>query len=568
VLARHASLARRDEEALEYTLSAALAARAVTAYSDAEPLLDTAAQVWARLRPVTAGGLGCAELWLLRIRNAEESHHYAKAIELCDEALADLSDATSEMTAQVQLRRAAVLARTAEPERTSETLDAALPALLEPAERLEAIALLAMVHLGVDQRLTDETLTQQASGLADELGDAGSRCRAYLVEAAGQEDHVAAAEPLSRACDWALQAGDLYVYGLTVMFLCAFLQAAGREDEALAAARTAVHVVEGGTRDLGYLEQYAQAMVAEMSVDRGDWTLAHEVLRDPRWTFADVAGQSTLALLRDRLGVLVRMDRPVLWPDPHSRRFIESGSELAPLEFMFWSGDVEGGRRLAEPEPVAPFPPAIAMLAWLRSRAFAEAGAVPYEWPDPAPPSGGFGPPRPVDLPGMVSLCEAERARAAGRDVPEQWLAAAELLDAATRPHPAAYARWRAAQALLVAGRVREVPGPLRRAFATALALPVPALAARLERVAARARVSLDAPRQPVSVDEGPLASLSERERDVLALVAAGRSNGDIARELFVSPKTASVHVSNILRKLGVSTRYAAAAVYDRCVST
>jgi DNA-binding NarL/FixJ family response regulator len=50
----------------------------------------------------------------------------------------------------------------------------------------------------------------------------------------------------------------------------------------------------------------------------------------------------------------------------------------------------------------------------------------------------------------------------------------------------------------------------------------------------------------------------------VLALVAAGRSNRQIAQALFISPKTASVHVSNILAKLDVATRVEAAAVAHR----
>ncbi len=57
---------------------------------------------------------------------------------------------------------------------------------------------------------------------------------------------------------------------------------------------------------------------------------------------------------------------------------------------------------------------------------------------------------------------------------------------------------------------------------------------------------------------------LTRRERDVLTLVAAGRSNRQIAEELFISPKTASVHVSNILAKLEVSGRGEAAALAHR----
>ena len=57
---------------------------------------------------------------------------------------------------------------------------------------------------------------------------------------------------------------------------------------------------------------------------------------------------------------------------------------------------------------------------------------------------------------------------------------------------------------------------------------------------------------------------LTPREREVLALLADGRTNPQIAETLFISPKTASVHVSNILAKLGVANRGEAAAVAHR----
>jgi DNA-binding NarL/FixJ family response regulator len=53
---------------------------------------------------------------------------------------------------------------------------------------------------------------------------------------------------------------------------------------------------------------------------------------------------------------------------------------------------------------------------------------------------------------------------------------------------------------------------------------------------------------------------LTGRELEVLQLLADGASNGDIAAQLFISPKTVSVHVSHILEKLGVASRTAAAA--------
>ena len=59
-------------------------------------------------------------------------------------------------------------------------------------------------------------------------------------------------------------------------------------------------------------------------------------------------------------------------------------------------------------------------------------------------------------------------------------------------------------------------------------------------------------------------ASLTPREWEILGLVAQGRSNGEIGRQLFISTKTVSVHVSNVLAKLGASGRTEAAAIARR----
>jgi DNA-binding NarL/FixJ family response regulator len=86
-------------------------------------------------------------------------------------------------------------------------------------------------------------------------------------------------------------------------------------------------------------------------------------------------------------------------------------------------------------------------------------------------------------------------------------------------------------------------------------------LRAEVEALARRARLDLG---QAVAPPADTAAGLTPRELEVLRLVAAGRSNSQIAGELFISPKTASVHVSNILAKLGVHTRVEAAATAHR----
>jgi len=62
----------------------------------------------------------------------------------------------------------------------------------------------------------------------------------------------------------------------------------------------------------------------------------------------------------------------------------------------------------------------------------------------------------------------------------------------------------------------------------------------------------------------GASVPLTAREQEILALVAQGRSNGEIGRQLFISTKTVSVHVSNILAKLGAAGRTEAAAIARR----
>jgi DNA-binding CsgD family transcriptional regulator len=90
-------------------------------------------------------------------------------------------------------------------------------------------------------------------------------------------------------------------------------------------------------------------------------------------------------------------------------------------------------------------------------------------------------------------------------------------------------------------------------------------LAAQIADLARRAGLTLPAPDGEASPDGDAGAparrlGLTAREFEVLRLLAEGQSNREIAAALFISPKTASVHVSNILGKLGTATRTEAAA--------
>lgn len=130
-------------------------------------------------------------------------------------------------------------------------------------------------------------------------------------------------------------------------------------------------------------------------------------------------------------------------------------------------------------------------------------------------------------------------------------------------PYRRAQSIYRAAEAAVVAGA--DATDRLRLAHRLADDLGAQALRDNIDELARRTRVRLD--HETIAAPSAPYREtlgLTGRELDVLRLVTAGRSNREIGAELFISPKTASVHVSNILAKLEVESRTAAAAAAHR----
>jgi DNA-binding CsgD family transcriptional regulator len=167
-------------------------------------------------------------------------------------------------------------------------------------------------------------------------------------------------------------------------------------------------------------------------------------------------------------------------------------------------------------------------------------------------------------MPAFLALCEAESGRARRASDPSAWSRAADAWTDLERPYPAAYAHWRQAEALLGERRGRDAEPILREAHATAQRLRAAPLARELESLARRARMSLAAATESPPPPPDAAHELTPRELEVLALVAAGRTNREIAEALFVSEKTAGHHVSSILRKLGVRSRVEAAGAAQR----
>jgi DNA-binding CsgD family transcriptional regulator len=158
--------------------------------------------------------------------------------------------------------------------------------------------------------------------------------------------------------------------------------------------------------------------------------------------------------------------------------------------------------------------------------------------------------------------CAAEISRLTGVDAPSAWSGAQQSWEQVGDGYLAAYAQWRRAEASLADGDRGGAQDLCRQAHETASALRAAPLAGEIAAFARRTRLQLDQGASDVGAAAGlARLNLTARELEVLALLAAGRTNREIAAELVISDKTASVHVSHILSKLGVRNRVEAASI-------
>jgi DNA-binding CsgD family transcriptional regulator len=166
-------------------------------------------------------------------------------------------------------------------------------------------------------------------------------------------------------------------------------------------------------------------------------------------------------------------------------------------------------------------------------------------------------------------MAAAEMSRLRGANDPAAWAVAAEAFEAIGQLPDGAHARYRQAEALAHTRAPREeTRAALMRSRAVAAELGMTPLLVQIDGLARRARVKLgegaeqQAPDAPA--ERANELGLTGRELEVLALVTQGCTNREIGERLYMSEKTASVHVSRILGKLGASNRAEAAASAER----
>ena len=416
---------------------------------------------------------------------------------------------------------------------------------------------------------TDEAIGQlhQAGQIAVDLGDLAEVAGAYLhlwrtlVEAGRGGDLVDLVGFLSPG------SGEPSPSLMGSIAAAALLQL-GRWDEAdrlLGTGRAGAGAAPYGGGESAVTAVTRTLVSGALAVDRGDHDLARERLETARAWCHQVGDGRLNGLLHRALAELAA------WQE----RFDDARNEAATgLRLLAHTGDPELEARLA----------AVGLRAEA-DRAVAAGRATGGSSPrrdDPGGIAAGLME-RLDELAGQARVrhapatCEtfaahltgwAELSRLAHRPDPDLWQEAVATWDGIGFLYAAAYARFRGAEAALAAGGDRDrVAAELRRSHNAATTLGARPLEAAIERLARRARFDLGA--RPASGDgsapgagSGPV--LTPRETEVLALVAEGLTNRQIGERLFISEKTASVHVSRLLAKLGAGTRGEAAAIARR----
>jgi DNA-binding CsgD family transcriptional regulator len=568
-IAHHWMSAHEADRAFEWSLRAADHSRSSYAWREQMTHLERALDLWDQVSaPAERAGFDRAELLARTSRAAANLGLPDRAIALIDSALAEVDPTQSPQQVAHLLLKRAVQCEGAQRDPMSDldrVLALAARGSRDRAAALEVRAALLMVEADLAGA---RGAAEQALAAAEQVDDPGLRSGAHntlgcvliqLGELAEGSAH------LDRARDLAEAAGDPVQLFRYFGNYSDVLIGSGRFTEAMAVAR------EG------------RRFAAERGLARthGAFMAGNEV------EAAGLAGEWDAALAT--ADEALRMDPPqVTRGHLHALRGLvlaRRGDLVAAADSIDRAGELLT-RAARQPQHMLPLALARAELAWAEGRpdealAGLQRVAEPFGGTVPAAAGWPFawswgrmlleaqGAENPVRAaivahlagaaahPGWVALTAAQSQALAGPAEPD-WSGAVRAAAACQGlRHERADARLRWVAQLLAEGGRDEARAQFTLAWQDIDELGDQSLVPAASRIAARGRIPLPRDREPAS--DGT-ALLTPREREVLGLVSAGRTNGQIADELFISVKTASVHVSNILAKLGVPSRTAAAA--------
>ena len=597
-LAHHRIESHDVPGALEASVRAASEAEHLHAPAEAWQHLEQALQLWDVADDAEERtGTDIVRLGLKAAAMASRAGQNARAVALADAAAARLApDADPLRAAAVRNKQALHLLGDDRPE---QALVAAMESLRLAAEAGDkpttpsawAAATAARALMSIDRYGEARDYAARARAEAVDVGSAGAEADALVTLAtldnrAGEAGN--APELLSRARDLAQEAGDLPTEMRVSYNLAAERYDAGDLRTAMRLLDAAVErsVALGLAWSPYGLELRVLQVVARFVT--GDW--------DGSIAAARLAGPRPPDLMMARLAT-VRLHVQVARGEPAAAaavRQLETAWHLDPTialiaggcgaELLRWKGDPRAAVELAQRalRHVEDLWPHFLGAIWLSAVGLAAAADLAeharlvhddtelafardagQRFLDHARTNARDGSPRGGTLgpEGRAWLLrgEAEHSRLEGHPDVELWRRCLDEFGYGHR-YEQARSHWRLAEALLAADQRDAAALEAAAAHAEAVALGARPLQDAVETLVRRGRLDAGI---ATSVSPGG-AGLTAREREVLALLAEGLTNRQIGQKLFIAEKTASVHVSNILAKLGASGRTEAVTVAHR----
>ena len=603
-LAWHWSQAHELPHALRASVGAAATAERMRAPAEAARHLERALDLWERVEaPEKTAGTTLVEL----LRRAAETRYLAgetdRAVALARRA-ADLLDPEAEPVAAalVRERLGRYLWSSGRDREAADEYELAvelMPAEPPSAERAHVVASRAQVlmlngHPGDSAELAREAIEiARAVGARDVEAHALNTLGVDIATLGGRDEGI---ELLRRSLALEQELGEMDHIHRAYVNLSDVLDQAGRVEEAIGLA------LEGArkAREAGMARSHGSFLLAEAAhrcTRLGRLAEADELTREalnhgatgmPAGLAHEV--RARVLIMLGRFGEaegnvaearkLMRRASGAMWVAPIYARVVDLAERDGDIDTVRRA--VSDARGLMAGSEEYAFYAGQLYLAALRAEADAAERArashdseaeedamgaareLTQRAREVASMAGAQGTPAP-QIVADVAVLAAEESRLEGRSDPDLWRHAAALSRRIGNVLAVAYARMREAEAVLGAGGARSDAAPaLREAHEIALDCGAEPLREACAELARRTRVELAADDGPVSAASDDPFGLTPREREVLELVAAGRSNRQIGEELFMSTKTASVHVSRILAKLEVSSRGEAGAVAHR----